>query len=78
MKDGVRVDPAFFNMRVAEKRIGTTIQMSVMRRNRLITLSVTVGSRERTTYTIKEKMDASELQKKIFTTWLEEKKFDPE
>ena len=75
--DGDRIDPASFDQRLAEKRIGSRVQMTVMRRNRLVTISVPVGGRERITYSIKEKPSPTELQKKIFTTWLGEKKFDP-
>jgi predicted metalloprotease with PDZ domain len=75
--DGDGIDPASFDQRLAEKKIGSTIQMTVMRRSRLVTVSVPVVSRERITYSIKEKAEATELQKKIFTTWLEEKKFEP-
>lgn len=71
--DGDRVDPASFNDRFKEKRIGSTIQLTVTRRDRLLTISVPVGSREPITYSIKEKPDATELQKQIFTSWLTEK-----
>ncbi|HXG92548.1 MAG TPA: PDZ domain-containing protein [Blastocatellia bacterium] len=75
--DGDRIDPASFDQRFAEKKAGSTIQLTVMRRDRLMTIIVPVVSRERITYSIKEKANASELQKKIFTTWLAEKKFEP-
>jgi predicted metalloprotease with PDZ domain len=75
--DGDRIDPASFDQRLAEKRIGSRVQITVMRRNRLVTISVPVGGRERITFSIKEKPSPTELQKKIFTTWLGEKKFDP-
>jgi predicted metalloprotease with PDZ domain len=71
--DGDRVDPASFNDRFKEKRIGSTIQLTVTRRDRLLTISVPVGSREPITYSIKEKPDATELQKQIFESWLSEK-----
>jgi len=75
--DGDRVDPAAFETRLAEKRIGSTIGLAVMRRDRLMTINVVIGSRENVTYSIKEKPNALELQKKIFTSWLGEKKFEP-
>jgi predicted metalloprotease with PDZ domain len=75
--DGNHVDPAGFETRLAEKKIGSTISLTVMRRDRLMTINVVIGSREQVTYSIKEKPDASELQKKIFTSWLGEKKFEP-
>jgi predicted metalloprotease with PDZ domain len=74
--DGDRVDPASFSQRFAEKRIGSTIQLAVMRRDRLLTIAVPVGSREPITYSIKEKATATELEKQIFTSWLAEKNFE--
>lgn len=71
--DGDRIDPATFVDRFNEKKIGSTIQLTVTRRDRLITLDVRIGSREQITYSIKEKADATELQKKIFASWLNEK-----
>jgi predicted metalloprotease with PDZ domain len=71
--DGDRIDPGSFNDRFKEKKIGSTIQLTVTRRDRLITISVPVRSREPITYSIKEKPAATELQKQIFTSWLTEK-----
>lgn len=75
--DDDRIDPAAFEKRIAERKIGSRIALTVMRRERLMTINVAVGSRETVSYSIKEKPDASELQKKIFTSWLVEKKFEP-
>jgi predicted metalloprotease with PDZ domain len=75
--DGDRIDPASFEQRLAERKIGSTLELTVMRRNGLVTIKVPVSSRERITYSIKEKMDSTDLQKKIFTTWLGEKRFEP-
>ena len=71
--DGDRIDPASFVDRLNEKKIGSTIQLTVMRRERMITVKVQVGSREAIAYSIKEKPNATELQKQIFTSWLNEK-----
>jgi predicted metalloprotease with PDZ domain len=46
---------------------------NVLRRDQLRSITVTVGKDEPVTYSIKEKPDASELQKKIFSSWLGEK-----
>lgn len=73
--DGDRVDPASISDRLSEKKIGSTVQMTVTRRDRLMTINVLVGSREPITYSIKEKPNATELQKQIFTSWLNEKQF---
>lgn len=75
--DGDRVDASTFTQRFAEKKIGSTITLAIMRADRLMTIPVIVGSREPVTYSIKEKPDAGELEKKIFTSWLEEKSFVP-
>ena len=75
--DGGRIDPAAFEKRLRERKIGSTIELTVTRRDRLKTINVVVGSIENIIYSIKEKPDASELQKKIFTSWLAEKKFEP-
>jgi predicted metalloprotease with PDZ domain len=75
--DGERVDPLEFERRLSEKKIGSTVVMTVMRRDQLRTINVAVGSREKITYSIKERSDATELQKQIFTSWLGEKKFEP-
>ncbi|MFY9609622.1 MAG: PDZ domain-containing protein [Blastocatellia bacterium] len=75
--DGDRIDPDAFEKRLKERKIGSTIALTVMRRDRLKTIDVVVGSLEETTYSIKEKPDASELQKRVFTSWLAEKKFEP-
>jgi predicted metalloprotease with PDZ domain len=71
--DGDRIDPGSFNDRFKEKKIGSTIQLTVTRRDRLIAINVTVVSREPITYSIKETANATELQKQIFTSWLSEK-----
>lgn len=75
--DGDRVDPATFDQRFAEKKIGSSVAMTVIRRDRLMTINVVVGSRERVTYSIKERPDANQSQKALFTSWLGEKKFEP-
>ena len=74
--DGDRVDPATLKQRLDEKKIGSTIQVAVLRRNRLITIPLTVGSNDPITYSIKEKPNATALQKQIFTSWLAEKSFE--
>ncbi|HLG17991.1 MAG TPA: PDZ domain-containing protein [Blastocatellia bacterium] len=75
--DGDRIDPATFTQRVGEKKIGSTITISVLRRDRLLAIPVIVGKEEKITYSLKEKTGASEMQKKIFTSWMGEKHFEP-
>ena len=74
--DGDRVDPMLFSQRIAEKKPGSTIQMVVIRRDRLATIPVTIGSREPITYSIKEKANATDTEKQTFMSWLAEKKFE--
>jgi predicted metalloprotease with PDZ domain len=75
--DGDRIDEATFEKRISEKAIGSTVVFTVMRRDRLVLVPVRVGKQERITYSIKEKADATELEKQIFTSWLGEKRFEP-
>jgi predicted metalloprotease with PDZ domain len=75
--DGVQIEAATFQPRFAEKKIGSPVAMTVRRRGREMTINVTVGSREPITYSITEKPNATEVQKKIFTAWLAEKTFEP-
>jgi predicted metalloprotease with PDZ domain len=75
--DGARIDPAAFGKRIDERKISSTVALTVMRRDKLKTINVVVGSVEKVDYSIKEKPNASELEKKIFTSWLAEKKFEP-
>ncbi|MEW6208493.1 MAG: PDZ domain-containing protein [Acidobacteriota bacterium] len=75
--DGDRVEAATFEQRFAEKKIGASVALTVMRRDRLITINVPVIGRERITYSIRERQDATDLQKQIFMSWLGEKKFEP-
>ena len=74
--DGDRVDPATLKQRLNEKKIGSTIQIAVMRREGLITIPLTVAGHEPITYSIKEKPNPTALQKQIFTSWLAEKSFE--
>src|SRR6185436_15197010 len=71
--DGDRVEAASFNDRFKEKKIGANIVFTVMRRDQLRTIPVTVGKEEPVTYSIKEKPDANEMQRKIFMSWLGDK-----
>ena len=70
--DGDRLDAASFNDRFHEKKIGTNVVFTVLRRDQLRSITVTVGKEEPVTYSIKEKPDATETQKKIFVSWLGE------
>ena len=71
--DGDRVDAATFNVRFAEKQIGSPVAITVMRNDRMVTKTVTVGQEEKIAYSIKEKAAPTALQKEIYTSWLGEK-----
>ena len=71
--DGDRVEAASFNDRFKEKKMGANIVFTVLRRDQLRSITVAIGKEEPVTYSIKEKPDATEIQKKIFMTWLGEK-----
>jgi predicted metalloprotease with PDZ domain len=71
--DGNRIDAASFAQRLSEKKIGSTAAFSVLRRDQLRTINVVVTAKEPITYSIKERSEASESQKTIFTSWLAEK-----
>jgi predicted metalloprotease with PDZ domain len=71
--DGDRIDSASFVQRFSEKKVGSTVALTVMRRDQLMTVNVVVTTKENLTYSIKERPDASEAQKTVFTSWLAEK-----
>jgi predicted metalloprotease with PDZ domain len=71
--DADRVEAASFSDRFNEKKIGASVVFTVMRRDQVRSITVTVGKEEPVTYSIKEKPAATEMQKKIFESWLSEK-----
>jgi predicted metalloprotease with PDZ domain len=71
--DGDHIEAGTFNDRFNEKKIGASIVFTVLRRDQIKYITVTVGKEEPVTYSIKEKPDATEMQKKIFGSWLSEK-----
>jgi len=68
--DGDRVEPATFNDRFNEKRIGAEVGFTILRRDQQRGISVKVGQEEPITYSIKEKQEAAETQRAIFNSWL--------
>jgi predicted metalloprotease with PDZ domain len=68
--DGDRVEGASSDERFNEKKIGSNVVFTVMRRDQIRSITVTVGKEEPITYSVKERPDATEIQKKIFTSWL--------
>ena len=70
--DGDLVESASFGDRFNEKKIGASVVFTVMRRDQVRTMPVTVGKVEPVTHSIKDKPNATEMQKKIFASWLGE------
>jgi predicted metalloprotease with PDZ domain len=68
--DGDRIEATSFNDRFNEKRIGASVVLTLLRREQQRTVSVIVGKEEPVTYSIKEKPGATDLQRKIFSSWL--------
>ena len=71
--DGDRVDAASFQDRFYEKKIGSSVVLSVLRRDQLRNITVTIGKEEPVSYSIKQKTDATEMNRKIFMSWLGER-----
>jgi predicted metalloprotease with PDZ domain len=71
--DGDRIDAASFNDRFNEKRVDSSVVFTVLRRDQQRRVTVTVGQEEPVAYSIKEKTGATEMQKKIFSSWLGQK-----
>lgn len=71
--DGDRIDAGSFNDRFNEKKIDSSVVFTVMRRDLQRAVNVKVGKEEPTTYSIKDKPEANEMQKKVFSSWLGEK-----
>jgi predicted metalloprotease with PDZ domain len=70
--DGDRVEATTFHERFNEKRVGSGVVFTVMRRDQIRNITVTVSKEEPVTYSVKPKANATEMQKKIFASWLSE------
>ncbi|HEV8487444.1 MAG TPA: PDZ domain-containing protein, partial [Blastocatellia bacterium] len=71
--DGDRVEASGFNDRFAEKKIGSKVTFTVLRRDQIRNIEVAIGQEERVTYNLTQKSDATDSQKTIFKSWLKEK-----
>ncbi len=71
--DGDRSEASSFNDRFAEKKIGSRITFTVLRRDQIRNIEVAIGQEEPVTYVLTQKSDATDLQKTIFKSWLNEK-----
>ena len=71
--DGDHIEPTSFGERFNEKKIGSSVVFTVIRRDQQKVVAVTVGREEPVSYSIKAKPDANDTQKAIFASWLFEK-----
>lgn len=71
--DGDRVEATSFNDRLGEKKIRANVTFTVLRRDQVRSITVPIGQEEPVTFSFKENPNATDLQKAIFTSWLNEK-----
>jgi predicted metalloprotease with PDZ domain len=65
-----RVNKEFFDTRIAEKRPGDLINLTIFRFDELSTLLVKLGGRTEGTYRIQPVENPTEMQKRIYQAWL--------
>ena len=68
--DNMRVTRDFFNARLAEKKPGDLINLTIFRFDDLSTLLIKLGPGREGTYRIAPLPTQTELQKKIYREWL--------
>ncbi|HEY2962766.1 MAG TPA: PDZ domain-containing protein [Pyrinomonadaceae bacterium] len=68
--DNMRVTKDFFNARLAEKKPGDLINLTIFRFDDLSTLLIKLGGRAEGTYKISALPTQTELQKQIYRAWL--------
>ena len=68
--DNMRVTKDFFNARIAEKKPGDLINLTIFRFDDLSTLLIKLSDRREQTYRIVPLPNATEAQKRIFQGWL--------
>ncbi|HKU73319.1 MAG TPA: PDZ domain-containing protein [Pyrinomonadaceae bacterium] len=68
--DNMRVTRDFFNARMAEKKPGDIVNLTIFRFDDLSTLLIKLGERREGTYRIVPLPNATEAQKRIYRTWL--------
>ena len=70
--DNMRVTRDFFNARMAEKKPGDRIALTIFRFDDLSTLLITLGGRREGTYRLVPLPDATDAQKRLYRQWLGE------
>ena len=68
--DNMRVTKDFLNARMAEKKPGDLVNLTIFRFDDLSTLLIKLGERREGTYRIVPLSTATELQKRIYRSWL--------
>ena len=68
--DNMRVTRDFFNARIAEKKPGDLINLTIFRFDDLSTLLIKLGGRREGTYRIVPLPSQTEAQKRIYKSWL--------
>jgi predicted metalloprotease with PDZ domain len=68
--DNMRVTRTFLNARLAEKKPGDLINLTIFRFDDLSTLLIKLGERREGPYRIVQLPNATEAQKKIYRSWL--------
>jgi len=68
--DNRRVTSEFFNARMAEKKPGDPLSLTIFRFDDLSTLFIKLGERREGTYRIVPLPNATEAQKRIYRGWL--------
>ena len=68
--DNMRVTRDFLNARIAEKKPGDLINLTIFRFDDLSTLLIKLGERREGTYKIVPVANPSEAQKRVFRSWL--------
>jgi predicted metalloprotease with PDZ domain len=68
--DNMRVTRDFFNARMAEKKPGDLVNLTIFRTDDLSTLLIKLGERREGTYRIVPLPNATEAQKRIYRGWL--------
>ncbi len=68
--NNMRVTKEFFDARIAEKKPGELVNLTIFRFDDLSTLLIKLGGRAEGTYRILPLENQSELQKKIYQSWI--------
>ena len=68
--DNMRVTQDFFNARIAEKKAGDLVNLTIFRSDDLSTLLIKLGGRREGTYRIVPLTTQTEVQKRVYRSWL--------